>query len=312
MLNTQPILTGRNPDLLVLFRFLWREKNSVTLLTFIFSIIFTIYICTLPDKYTSSAVLAPVNPEESSYPMGLSKIGGLGALTGITFDSGIGEAQLALEIMQSWGFLERFIEKNNLQAQIYAVAGWDRESNQLIYDDDIYDIEKEVWLIEGDDGETRPPSSWELYQEFSNILTIKSDKDTGLFALGIEYYSPFIAKQWVDLIFEEINKHMQQRKLLKVNSSIKYLEAQIEKTSISNMESVFYTIIEEQIKNKMLAEATPEHTFFLVSQSMVPELASSPRRLFLLAVSIVFSFLISSLIVLIRFFPRQNSDTSSE
>ena len=44
------------------------------------------------------------------------------------------------------------------------------------------------------------------------------------------------------------------------------------------MKEVFYTIIEEQTKNKMLAEASPDYVFVAVGPSMVPELNSQPKR----------------------------------
>ena len=66
------------------------------------------------------------------------------------------------------------------------------------------------------------------------------------------------------------------------------------------MENVFYTIIEEQIKNKMLAEATPEHTFVVVSQSMVPEERSGPKRLLVVVLGSFIAVIFSMLVVLIR------------
>ena len=56
-----------------------------------------------------------------------------------------------------------------------------------------------------------------------------------------------------------INEHMQQRQVEKVTNNINYLQVQIDKTSIAEMREVFYTIIEEQTKNKMLAEANPDY-----------------------------------------------------
>ena len=47
---------------------------------------------------------------------------------------------------------------------------------------------------------------------------------------------------------------MRDRKLAQVNRNIEYLEVQIDKTAIADMRGVFQ-VIEEQIKNKMLAEA---------------------------------------------------------
>ena len=71
---------------------------------------------------------------------------------------------------------------------------------------------------------------------------------------------------------------MRSRKLEQTNNNIEYLEAQIEKTAIAGMKEVFYQIIEEQIKNKMLAEASPEYAFVTVNPAMLPEEKSTPKR----------------------------------
>ena len=44
------------------------------------------------------------------------------------------------------------------------------------------------------------------------------------------------------------------------------------------MQEVFYTIIEEQIKTKMLAEVSPDYVFVTVSPATVPAEKSTPKR----------------------------------
>ena len=46
-------------------------------------------------------------------------------------------------------------------------------------------------------------------------LTVSEDKKSGLISVSIEYYSPQIAKQWLDLYISAINKHMQERQVIK-------------------------------------------------------------------------------------------------
>ena len=85
------------------------------------------------------------------------------------------------------------------------------------------------------------------------------------------------AKQWLDMYVAAINSHMQERQVKRVTNNINYLQAQIEQSSIAKMRDVFYNIIEEQMKNKMLAEASPDYVFVTVSPSMVPEVKSQPQ-----------------------------------
>ena len=98
---------------------------------------------------------------------------------------------------------------------------------------------------------------------------------------------------------------MQLRKMAKVTSNIEYLQAQIEKTSIAEMKDVFYTIIQEQIKNKMLAEASPEYVFVAVNPSMLPEEKSQPKRALICVVGALIGGSLSVLFRLLMFLIRK-------
>ena len=50
------------------------------------------------------------------------------------------------------------------------------------------------------------------------------------------------------------------------------MQQQIERTSNPKMQEVFYNIIAEQTKNKMLAEASPDYAFVAVSALRVARL----------------------------------------
>jgi LPS O-antigen subunit length determinant protein (WzzB/FepE family) len=123
--------------------------------------------------------------------------------------------------------------------------------------------------------------------------------------MSIEYYSPQIAKQWLDNYVAAINAHMQQRQVEKVTNNINYLQDQIKKTSIAEMREVFYTIIEGQTKNKMVAEASPEYVFVAVSPSMVPEEKSQPQRAFICILGTLIGGILSVLLVLVMHYARK-------
>ena len=185
-------------------------------------------------------------------------MGGLASLAGVSLGGGeSGEAQIAQEIMKSWSYIEGFIADNDLAVELFAAEGWSKGSNELQINDSVYDTENKQWLVENEAGVAGPPSSWSLFQAFSGRLAVSEDKKSGLVSVSIEYYSPLIAKQWVDMYVESINRFMQQRQIDKVTRNINYLQEQIEKTAIAEMQEVFYTIIEEQTKNKNVGRGQP-------------------------------------------------------
>ncbi len=291
-------------DLRELFGVLWAGSKKIIAITAIFAFISVIYALSVPDQFKASALLAPAQSDSS----GLSSLGqfsGLASLAGVTLGGGeSSEKQIAQEIMKSWSFIEDFIGDNDLLVELVAAKGWNKGSNELQIDEDVYDAENKQWLIENEFGVLGPPSSWQLFQAFSQRLEVSEDK-SGLVTVSIEFYSPQIAKQWLDMFVAAINAHMQQRQMLKVSNNINFLQAQIEKTSIAEMREVLYSIIEEQTKNKMLAEASPEYVFVAVSPSMVPEKKSQPQRALICILGTLFGGIFSVLLVLVMHYARK-------
>jgi LPS O-antigen subunit length determinant protein (WzzB/FepE family) len=295
-------------DLRELFTVLWAGKIKIIAVTAMFAIASVIYALSVPNQYKATALLAPAQSSGGGLSGALGQLGGLASLAGVSIGGGeSSEAQIAQEIMKSWNFIESFIADNDLAVEVFAAEGWSKGSNTLKIDDDVYDVEKNEWLIEDDDtGELRPPSSWKLFEKFSEQLAVSEDKKSGLVSVSIEYYSPQIAKQWLDMYVSAVNAHMQKRKVAEVTNNINYLQAQIKKTSIAEMREVFYTIIEEQTKNKMVAEASPEYAFVAVSPSMVPEEKSQPKRALICILGTLLGGMLSVLLVLIMHYTRKS------
>ena len=295
-------------DLRELFSVLWAGKVKIIAITAVFAVASVIYALSMPNQYKASALLAPAQQESGGLSGALGQLGGLASLAGVSIGGGeSSESQIAQEIMKSWSFVEGFIADNDLAVEVYAAEGWSRVSNQLKIDNDVYEVETKSWLVEdAHTGKEGPPTSWQLFEAFSDKLSVSEDKKSGLVSVSIEYYSPQIAKQWLDLYISAINKHMQARQVEKVSNNISYLEAQIGKTSIAEMREVFYTIIEEQTKNKMVAEASPDYAFVAVSPSMVPEEKSQPKRALICILGTLLGGMLSVLLVLVMHYARKS------
>ena len=294
-------------DLRELFSVLWAGKTKIIAITAVFAVASVIYALSVPNQYKATALLAPAQSDGGGLSGALGQLGGLASLAGVSIGGGeSSESQIAQEIMKSWSFVEGFIADNDLAVEVYAAEGWSKGSNELQINQDAYDSEGSEWLIEDDSGVVGPPSSWQLFKAFSERVAVSEDKKSGLVSVSIEYYSPQIAKQWLDLYISAINKHMQERQVEKVSNNISYLEAQIGKTSIAEMREVFYTIIEEQTKNKMVAEASPDYAFVAVSPSMVPEQKSQPKRAVICILGTLLGGMLSVLLVLVMHYARKS------
>ena len=115
---------------------------EIIMTTVVFAILSIFYALRVPDEYRSTVILAPASQSGNSSLASLAgQFGGLASLAGINLGAGNSDnkAIIAMKIIPTWGFLERFIEDNNLHAEVLAVRGWDKANDTLIYDGEIYD-----------------------------------------------------------------------------------------------------------------------------------------------------------------------------
>jgi LPS O-antigen subunit length determinant protein (WzzB/FepE family) len=293
-------------DLRELVSVLWAGRITIIVMSTFFAVASILYALSVPDQYKATVLLSPIQSSGGGLSGSLGQLGGLASLAGVSIGGGeSSEAQVAQEIMKSWNFIEGFIVNNDLAVKVYAAEGWSRSSNRLQINSDLYDEYGSRWLLQNDKtGELGPPSSWILFKRFLKMLSVSEDKKSGLVSISITYYSPEIAKHWLDLYVAAINGHMQERKMAEVTRNITYLEAQIKKTNIAEMQEVFYTIVEEQMKSKMLAEASPDYAFVPVSPSMVPYKKSQPKRSLIVILGTLLGGMLSVLLVLVLHYAR--------
>ena len=295
-------------DLRELATVIWQGKWVIIIMTAIFSITSVFYALSVPDEYKSTALLAPAS---SSGGSGLSKLsgqyGGLASLAGINLGGGSGgddKVAIAMEIIKTWGFLETFIEQNNLQVAVFAATGWDRSRNKLIINPKLYNEVTSKWVRELNPakGQQVEPSSWELFKKLKDRIDISQDKKNGLISLTVEYYSPELAKQWVETLVKAINENLKKRDRDEATKSIKYLQEKIQETHVSDMQAVFYQLIEEQTKTLMLAEVSDEYVFKTLSPARVAEEKSGPKRALISVLGFILGGFLSIVCVLIRYY----------
>ena len=116
--------------------------------------------------------------------------------------------------------------------------------------------------------------------------------------VGIKHYSPYVAKDWVDLIVLEINERMRQEDVNRANLSMEYLKDEIQNTKLSELRSLLFSLVQQQIQIIMLAEASPEYLFKTIDSAVVPELKIEPKRPVIAIMSFIIGFLISIIIVI--------------
>ena len=268
----------------------WQSKLKILISSLVTALIFTYYALILPDTYTATTVLMASSEEKSG---GLSSLanqyGGIASLAGIQIGgSDLDKSIIAMETLKSRYFLEKFIDKYEIKPQLMAATEWDVVESKLIFDSELFDASSNRWA-----DEAKEPSEWETYKRFSENLFISQDKETGLIRISFNSVSPILAAKWVELIVFEINLHFQQKEVAEAQRNIDYLQDQINQTLITEMQNVFYRLIEDQAKTVMLANANNEYVLKIVSPVMIPAEKSGPRRSLFVIVGLIIGLLMS-------------------
>ncbi|HDM8154673.1 TPA: LPS O-antigen length regulator [Vibrio harveyi] len=299
-----PQLTDNEIDLRELFKAVWKGKWIIIISVFIFGTGTLLYSLTLPDIYKSEALLAPAdNANGGGLSKMASQLGGLAAIAGINFGNNeSSQMELSLQVLKSRKFVSSFIDKHDLLVPLMAAKGWDLSEDELIFDENVYDVKAGKWLREPKGLRGSKPSDQEAYEVFiDTILNISQDKASGLYNLSVKYYSPHIAKQWVDWLIEDINHVMRERTIKETTKNLAYLNTQLKKTAVADMQNTFYKLIEEQTKSLMLAEVQEEFVFKVVDPSVVPEVKYEPKRSLVCLLGLLFGGILGLIVVIVRF-----------
>lgn len=299
-------------DLMELFSALWAGKWWIVLAGVFCTAIAVGVALYLPNIYHAEAKLAPSQDQQGGGLSAMaSQFGGLASLAGINLGGGgTDKTGLAIQVAQSRLFVTSFIRRHQLEVSLIAVTKMDKQTGELVIDPTQYDAVKHQWVREVKPPQKVEPTDWELYKEFTKILSVDQDKKTGLVTIGIDYFSPEVAKQWVDWLVDDLNQTMKERDQTDTQRNIDYLKQQLAKTSVADMQSVFYKLIEEQTKTMMLTEANPEYVFKTIDPAVVPEEKAKPKRALMVVLGGVLGGMLGVMLVLMRYALRKRTQTT--
>ena len=295
-------------DLAELWRAIWAGKFTIIIISMIFAVASVFFALSKPDIYKASAILAPASDEGGGMGGMAGQLGGLASMAGISLGGGgsVDKTALALEIIKSRSFVENFITKHDLVVPLMASKKWDRTSDTLIINEEMYDSVKNKWLREVKAPQTPEPSSWEAFQAFSRLVSVSQDKSTSMVTINIAFYSPELSKLWLTWLIQDINEFMRDQDQIEAQASIDYLTNQLSNIKVASMETVFYQLIEEQTKNIMLTMVKKEYVLKTIDPAQVPDTKDQPKRALIVVLGTMLGGILSVLIVLIRYFSRKD------
>jgi uncharacterized protein involved in exopolysaccharide biosynthesis len=131
------------------------------------------------------------------------------------------------------------------------------------------------------------------------MISVSSDKKTGLYTLSVEWKDPELAAEWANDAVARLNAHMRQQAIEEAKKSISFLEDELHRTSLVNAQNILYSLIEEQTKSIMMANVRDEYVFKVIDPAMAPEHRSKPKRKLIVMLGFVLGLMLG---IFIAFF----------
>lgn len=277
-----------------------KRKWIILTLTTFFSIAGLLYSLSLPNIYKSNALLSPVD-SSTSLSGSLQNVSSLAGLAGISLPSSGPKSNKikAINKVNSLSFFENNVLPNIFLPDLMAIESWDYVENVISYNEKIYNAASKSWVRKFKYPEKQIPSSQESFKIFrKHHFSVVEDKKTGFVNLSIKHHSPFVAKQWVELIVDEVNMHYRQKDKLESQKSVAYLNQQISMTNLSEVKQSIAELLQQETQKLALIEATKYYVFDYIDPPAAMEKKSSPTRA---VICILAAFLGAALGIIIAF-----------
>lgn len=277
---------------------IWKGKKVLITLTIVFSIISVSYSLYLPNIYQSKALLNPVGDNASSQDS--SGIGGLANLAGISISSqSVGNSTKALKKLKTLSFFENNILPNIFLPDLVAANSWDSENNIVLYNDK-YNLESKTLLD--------IPSTQKSYKIFMKKLDVDKDSQ-GFITISVKHHSPYVAKEWTELIVNQLNQFFRTQDKQEAQASMDFLNVQIAQTSYTEIKEIIAQLLKQNIQKLTLIEANNFYVFSYLDPPIVEEEKLEPNRKSISILGAVFGFMLGLLIILFPNFFREKNNS---
>jgi len=288
-------------DLAVLFKALFQGKWIIISFTSIASIIVVIYSLSLPNIYKAEALLVPLSSNDN-VGGNLQDLGGLASLAGISLGDSVDMSAIAIEKLHSLSFFEEKILPQINLPDLMAVKSWNPSSNLITYDEEIYDASTQTWTREITPLQTPQPSAQESFIAFMEHVGGIKDLKTTFVTIFAKHQSPFIAKEWADLVIKELNSFYREKDKTEAMYAVDYLNEQLSVTRLSEVKLVISEVLAQQIQTLSLIEANENYVFDFIDPPVVKEKKSEPRRAIICIVGALLGGFLGAIVALFRFF----------
>lgn len=222
----------------------------------------------MTPTYRAEVVVTPAISDALGTGASANPLKGLASLAGVNLTA-TGDTVQKVAVLRSRALIEEFIQRNNLLPTLYSG--------------------------------TKPRTLWFGVEKFEHsVLAIHEDTRTGLITLGMEWTDAQLAARWANSFVALANEVIRTRDEHTAERNLEFLNRQLVKTNILEMQRVMYNLIESETKTLMLASTRDDYGFVVIDPAVPPERKARPSRALVMALGAVFGFAIGFVVAVIR------------
>lgn len=288
-----------------LFHILWNKLFFIAFLTTLITLSSVFYALSIDNMYKSSSLLIPSKTNESLS----SKLPNFSSLSGFApvniLKTEVTKSQEAVQRMQSLDFFTNSVLPYINLHDLMAVKEWDQANNLIVYDQSLFNPTTKTWAINTNSSKNSRPSIQKSYRAYKRIFSVDEDRNSSFVTVSIVHKSPYIAKDWLDLIIKNINESMSIEDKQDAANSIAFLNKYSKTTNIQSLKYSISNLLESQMQTLMLSSINDGYIFKVLDSPFVPELKHSPNRAIISIIGLIFGFFISTSIVFFNHFYKK-------
>jgi hypothetical protein len=284
-------------DITELFSLFWKFKFLLAAGLIFFAGISVAYSLSIPNIYTSSALMKTTDSASDS-SSGSSGLGGLANNLGLNLSPSAptgNKSDLAVAKILSRDFLDHLLNMPGVAANISAVKSYDPDSKKVSYDESRYLEDKQIWI-------TKQPTHIELHKEYVDMLDLSFDKKTGFLTIKLEHKSPYVAHELLSLIIKEVNILSRDADKNRSRASLSYLTSQLDKIQQKDIKLSINQLIGVEMRKLTLVNIEENYLIEPIDRPHIPHKKSFPARARISIIGTLSGFALTMLGLIIWYF----------
>jgi len=265
-----PSVYSGEVEILAVWQFLIASKVLIAVTVVLGGLLGGVAALITTPVYRSQVVTTPVRQSQNSNNSNLtSQLGGLASVVGINLNAARGAEQEALAVLRSRHLAELFIQHGDVLPQLT-----DEDPDQTLWD------------------------AVELFR--TSVMTVGYDQNDNIVTVRIDWIDPVVAAEWANRYVSLANEVLRERALSNARKNMEYLNEEVRKTSVVDMQRAVYNLIEAEMQNLMLASVRSEYAFSIVDPAVASEEPFKPRPVVTIGMGCVLGILLGIVVGAIR------------